>query len=269
MSPSPRAIFTGRAAGRRTCRIIREKYQYAAGCDAENAPMIRRRNMNVDDVDRKRKYSLLMVFYILCLLIHTVLLLLFHYLEYYDLMILIVVNMMAFLLNIYLLRINQFLLSMQLGILAIAAGSFIDAIFLGWRSYFGQYLIASAITIINSLSMKLKWKILEVALPSVLFVALLIVTHGGYSVYAVRGPILEWIGLFTILAFIFAILWMQFQNFWENEMLKKRLEEISDIDILTGAYNRRFTTSIWILKSNGLPARSNTAMRGKSISESP
>jgi diguanylate cyclase (GGDEF)-like protein len=68
----------------------------------------------------------------------------------------------------------------------------------------------------------------------------LIFTNVEYPRYVLEAQILEGIGLFNILAFIAAVLFMQFQTFIEGDKLRKRLEEITEIDGLTGAYNRRF-----------------------------
>ena len=71
--------------------------------------------MNIDAIDQKRKNSLLRVFFALSLLVHLLLAVFFLFLKYYDLMILMVVNIVICVMNLYLLRMKKFLLSMQIG----------------------------------------------------------------------------------------------------------------------------------------------------------
>jgi diguanylate cyclase (GGDEF)-like protein len=129
---------------------------------------------------------------------------------------------------------------MQIGVAAIVVASTIDTFFLGWKSYFSLYLIASAIIIINSMNLRLNWKKFEVTFILILFIVSLIFTNNGHSIYIVDSKLLEWVGLFNLLTVILSILFMSLQNFTENDKLKKRIEDISEIDPLTGAYNRRF-----------------------------
>jgi diguanylate cyclase (GGDEF)-like protein len=198
--------------------------------------------MSIIEIDQKRKSTLLKYFFILSLIIHILFVILYAYLKYFDLLKLGIINSCILLFNLFLLRKKKYLLSMQIGVIAIVVISFISTYYLGWKSYFSLYLIASAIIIINSLSLKQKWKIMEVVVITLLFIVLFISTNNENTKYLSENNVMEWIGQFNILAVLFAILFMQFQNFIENENLKKMLEEISNIDILTGAYNRRFFT---------------------------
>jgi diguanylate cyclase (GGDEF)-like protein len=197
-------------------------------------------DIDIKQRDELRKQVLLRIFFSLSLSIHALLIVLFIYLQFYGLVIFTILNFCTFLFDFFLLKKKKYLLAMQLGVMDVVVGSVVLSYLLGWASYFSLYLIASALIIINSFSMKLRWKVFEVVLLFALFVLSLIFTKGGFHVYAVDARILDWIGLFNMLALSFAIFFMEFQNFRENDILKKRLEDMAEIDMLTGAYNRRF-----------------------------
>lgn len=196
--------------------------------------------MNITEISEQRKYTLLKIFFLLTLLVDLLLIILFLYLKFFDLLLITSFKFCIFIMNFLLLRRKKYLLSMQVGVAAIVVATTIDTFFLGWKSYFSLYLIASAIIIINSMDLRLNWKKFEVTFILILFIVSLIITNNGYSIYIVDSKLLEWIGLFNLLVVILSILFLSLQNFMESDKLKKKIEEISEIDPLTGAYNRRF-----------------------------
>jgi len=56
----------------------------------------------------------------------------------------------------------------------------------------------------------------------------------------INPAILEAIGLFNIINVLFTLLYMSFRNLVQNEFLRKELKDQSEMDGLTGTYNRRF-----------------------------
>ncbi len=196
--------------------------------------------MNIAELDQQRKHTLLTIFFLLSLFIHILLVILFLYLKFSELLIIKSINVCIFIANIFLLRKKKYLLSMQIGIFAIVVTATIDTFFFGWKSYFSLYLIASAIVVINSMSLHLNWKKIEVTFILILFGFSLIFTNNEHPIYSVNSKLMEWVGLFNLLVVILSILFLSLQNFMESDKLKKKIEEISEIDPLTGAYNRRF-----------------------------
>ncbi len=196
--------------------------------------------MSDRDIDQQRIYVLLRLFFGLCLAVHTILLALFVYLRIEVLWIFNIFSCCLFVFAFYLLKKNKFFFSLQLAILEILLHSTVASYMLGWASYFGLYFIAVTIIIVNSFTLKLVGKAVEVTLVSLLLVALFVLTGRGYRVVAINPLILDAIGLFNIVTVLFTVLFMSFRNFIENERLKKRFEEMSELDMLTGVYNRRF-----------------------------
>ncbi|MBK8782381.1 MAG: GGDEF domain-containing protein [Anaerolineales bacterium] len=196
--------------------------------------------MNITEIDQQRKYILLKIFFGLSLLVDIFLIILFLYLKFFDLLFVKSFMFCVFIMNFLLLEKKKYLLSLQIGVAAIVVSATIDTFFLGWKSYFSLYLIASTIIVINSMNLGLNWKKFEVTFILILFGLSFIFTNNGHSIYRVDSKLLEWVGLFNLMAVILSILFLSFLNFTESDKLKKKIEEISEIDPLTGAYNRRF-----------------------------
>ncbi|MBN2545351.1 MAG: GGDEF domain-containing protein [Spirochaetes bacterium] len=129
---------------------------------------------------------------------------------------------------------------LQITVLVIIIQSMFAAYLLGWESNFGLYLITSGIIIVNSLSMNLKWKIIEASLISFLLILLYLNTRNNFHIYAIKPMIIETVGLLNIINVAFTLLFMSFRNFVQNDFLQKELKDQSEKDGLTGAYNRRF-----------------------------
>lgn len=196
--------------------------------------------MNVTDLDEKRKYSLLRIFFSLSLLIHVFFAFFQLYLQNMELAFVALVNVLVFGGNFFLLKKKKYLLSMHVGIAAITMASLISNFYLGWESYFSFYLIISMIIIINSITLSLRRKMIEVMILMVLFIASFAHMKFVAPLYDMDPILVEKIGLLNSATALFSVLFMQFHNFIENENLKKKLQEMSELDPLTGAYNRRF-----------------------------
>ncbi len=196
--------------------------------------------MYITEIDQQRQNVLLRLLFKLSLLVFILLSILWLYMNFYELLFVGLVASCMFVINLFLLKKKKHLLSLQIGIVTIVGASIAETFFLGWNSYFTVYLIASAIIVINSTSIRLNLKIFEVIIIMILFAVCLIFTSDGYHIYSLDSKLTNGIGLFNLLVAIFLILFMEFNNFIENDKLKNKVVELSEIDPLTGAYNRRF-----------------------------
>jgi len=196
--------------------------------------------MHESAIEQQRKHILLRTLFLLCLAVHALLFVLFIFLQLPVLWILNISICGLFLLNFHLLQKKQYLVSLQLAIFAITLHSIVASCLLSWTSYFGLYLLASVVIVFNSYSLTLKMKVREVTFISACFVALFVLTRKGFCVFPINPVVLDIIGLCNIAAVVSLLALLSLLTVKENDQLKKRLEEMSDLDELTGAYNRRF-----------------------------
>ncbi|MBN1697248.1 MAG: GGDEF domain-containing protein [Spirochaetales bacterium] len=196
--------------------------------------------MKDSDIISQRIHVLLRLFFILGASVHVILFGLFVYLRIFILCVFNIAGCCIFLFNFFLLKRKYYGLSIQLAIGDIVLYSITATYILGWECYAALYLIAAMVLIANSFTIKLPWKIAEVTLTAGFFIALFIITGDGGRISTVDRGILKAVGLLNIVTVMFTLLFMSFRNFIENETLQNRLKEMSEIDILTGAYNRRF-----------------------------
>jgi diguanylate cyclase (GGDEF)-like protein len=196
--------------------------------------------MDMEKTEEGRKQVLQRLFYTFGLFISVVLGAFFMYARFFDLLVFTAAGFGLFLLAFFLLARRMYVAALHLGVLAIVANTLIDSYFLGWACYFWLNLISMALLFINAYSIGMKWKIAEVVFVSILFFVLLFLTMDGFRVYEIAPGVRDTLRIFNILSVVSTLFFMQFYNFRENELLKKRFEHLSEIDMLTGAHNRRF-----------------------------
>ena len=142
--------------------------------------------------------------------------------------------------NLLLLRRGWYRLSLQIAIVAIVGGATAHSCFLGWDSYFGLYLFGAAIIVINATFIGMRTRIIELVAITAMLFFLWVFTRGGFRVYTVDAPIFSAIGTVNAIAVVLLTYFMEFRNSGRNQEFKKQLEMMSEIDTLTGVYNRRF-----------------------------
>jgi diguanylate cyclase (GGDEF)-like protein len=195
---------------------------------------------NERNIEQQRAYALLRALCLICLSVHLVLLGLFAYLGLRVLWIFNIFSCALFIFNLAILRTRRNHLILQLSVSELVVHSILAALLLGFESYFGLYLITTTVVIINSHSMSMRLKAVQVSLYAALFIALYILARDGFRVYTINPAILDGIGIANIVLVTVTLIVMSFQNHIENESLRKVLEGMTEVDALTGAYNRRF-----------------------------
>lgn len=194
---------------------------------------------NMNDIEENRKRRLLFMLLLMTISIHVILFVLSIFLKKPITLFLLSLNICFLFIYFIFWKRKRYTLVIQLLITSIVIHSSAASIILGWESYYSFYLFTGIIIIANSHSISSKIKIAESLIIFLLFLFIFFysndfqMTHKEYEAK-------EWIGITNLLTLIFSVFFMLTQNQKENRRLRKHLYEISEIDTLTGAYNRRF-----------------------------
>jgi diguanylate cyclase (GGDEF)-like protein len=197
--------------------------------------------MDRDKIDYFRKNILLRLYNIFGICISTTFIIVYIFIGLYILMYFAIFSFVVFIINFVLLKKKKYFLVVQFSVFSITLCSVIDSYFLGWNSYFWLFIIPQAITIIHSFTLKkMRWKVVEVSVIAVLLILLLIFTRKGFRIYSIDPKVFDFLVIFNFTSSLFPLFIMESFNFYESYILSKRLLIMSEIDALTGAYNRRF-----------------------------
>ncbi|MBN1499457.1 MAG: GGDEF domain-containing protein, partial [Spirochaetes bacterium] len=131
-------------------------------------------------------------------------------------------------------------LAFHLAIFEITIHAALATICIGWESNFCFYSVAICSVIMFSTFLKMKIKIIDVALSTILYLFAFAYVVIYPPLYNVDKFIIGAMGLSNILIII-PLLTTIFYSFYNaTEILNQRLKNASEIDGLTGVYNRRF-----------------------------
>lgn len=204
------------------------------------------------DLLETRKRSLLTIFFTLGLVVNLLLTSLWVKLQIVELIVSGIIVLCLFGFNFYLLKQKKFLLSLQIAIFAVIASSIAAHYLIGWEAYFNVYIIVNAIIIINSFALTLFWKVIETLVIVTIFIMSLLISRDITPAYHLDSDFLNQIALFNVVVVILGTIYLEFKNFIENDKIRSDFEKISDIDALTGVYNRRFFNKYLDIEINRL-----------------
>lgn len=178
--------------------------------------------------------------YSLCIVIHIILAIFFYAIDVHLLSLFNVFSTLIFVGNLFLNRYGKLKIAVHLSLIEIAVHAALASLCLGWESNFSFYSIAICSVIMFSNFLRLKTKILEVLLSTLLYVATYVFLMNYTPIYEVNHLIIALLGFANILVII-SLMTFTFYNFYATtERLSQRLKNSAEIDGLTGIYNRRF-----------------------------
>ncbi|MBN2444421.1 MAG: GGDEF domain-containing protein [Spirochaetales bacterium] len=197
--------------------------------------------MDTEKIDYLRKTILLKIYNIFGVFISSTFIILYTFLGLSILIYFAIFSLIIFMINFILLKKKKHFLVVQFSVFTIILCSVVDSYFIGWNSYFWLFIIPQAITIIHSFTLKkMRWKVFEVFIIAALLILLLVFTRNGFRIYSIDPKIFDFLVIFNFTGSLIPLLIMESFNFYESYALRKRLLTMSEIDALTGAYNRRF-----------------------------
>lgn len=198
-----------------------------------------KKNRNIKEKDF-RFYAFSNDLYLLCLVLHIALLIIFLFFKIYILAVFNVFSCFIFTLNLILNRKGKLKAAYHIALVEITIHATLATVCLGWESNFCFYSIGICSVIMFSTFLSFREKMFEIFFTTVLYIITFIHVMSFSPVYAVDSSIIEAIGLLNI-SMMIPLLTFIFHTFYETtDILNKKLKEAAEIDGLTGAYNRRF-----------------------------
>ncbi|MDQ2085056.1 GGDEF domain-containing protein [Herbivorax sp. ANBcel31] len=178
--------------------------------------------------------------YILCIVIHVALLMLFFFIEIYLMAIFNIFSCVIFTLNLILNKKGFLNLAYHFAIIEITLHAALATLCLGWESNFSFYSVAICSVIMFSTFLKLHIKIIEVALTSSLYLFVFGYILNNSTLYDANDLAVQIIGFINIIVIISLLTSIFYKFYLETYILNKKLKSAAETDSLTGVYNRSF-----------------------------
>lgn len=195
------------------------------------------KNIKKDDL---RFYLFSSHLYLLCLIIHIVLLVLFLFIEVYLMAAFNIFSCIIFSSNLIINKKGLLNLAYHLALLEITVHAALATLCLGWESNFCFYSIAVCSVIMFTTFLKLHVKLIEVALSSSLFLFAFGYIIEYPTLYNANRFAVDIIGFINIIVTISLLTSIFYKFYMETNTLNDKLKTAAETDGLTGAYNRRF-----------------------------
>ncbi len=178
--------------------------------------------------------------YFFCLIIHFFLLILFTCLEVNIMAVFNVFSCAVFLAILQINKKGKLNTAYNFAIAEVAIHAALATICLGWESNFCFYSMYLCCFIMFTPFLRLRVKVVEIAMTSMLFISAYIVVLFNAPIYRLDKGILGAIGAINIAAIISLLSFIFYLYFKITDDLGKKLKRAAEVDGLTGAYNRRF-----------------------------
>lgn len=204
-----------------------------------NSKLFNPQNENVKKEDL-RFYLFSSHLYLLCLVVHIALLVMFYFTKVYLMAVFNIFSCIVFTTTLLINKRGMLNLAYHLAVFEITVHAALATICLGWESNFCFYSVAICSVIMFTTFLRLYVKLIEVTLSTSLYLLAFGYITKNPTLYNANILVVNTVGFINIIVII-SLLTSIFNKFYlETSILNKKLKIAAETDGLTGVYNRRF-----------------------------